>query len=103
MLPKIATKTTCFYPSCPIYAELGTIHSAFASTFASLSVARGREPPSAVRYGNSQQRISRLRLILGTNSPWNIKSLFSCIQPMSVMNRPGPTRSGSIRSDHDAL
>ena len=28
--------------------------------------ARSREPPSAVTYGNSQQRMSRLVLILGT-------------------------------------
>ena len=34
--------------------------------FASLSVARSPKPPSAVTYGNSQLRICRLVLILGT-------------------------------------
>ena len=30
------------------------------------SIARSREPPSVITYGNLQQRISRLVLILGT-------------------------------------
>ena len=35
-------------------------------TLQNTSYARSREPPSAITYGNSQQRKSRLVLILGT-------------------------------------
>ena len=52
------------------------------------SVARSREPTSAVTYGNLQQCISRLVLILGT---WSIEQFFLYVEPISVMNRPGPT------------
>ena len=44
-----------------------------------------------VTRNKKQQRISRLVLILATQFTEQ-KSLFSCIEPTSVMNRPGPTR-----------
>ena len=57
--------------------------------------ARSRKSPSAVTYGNSKRRISRLVLVLGTQSIEQ-KKMFSNIELISVMNL-----LGSVQPDHD--